>query len=145
MIDITFLFIVYLLLRVFVYVYYIKQGIKSQQFIFNNTRMQLCRTFCTIRCTFGISIYHFLTSYQPRNPYNNHAKNHAILRGFHIFSYSSMHISGIFQYSAFAIFRLLCLFVLRLPHTLRLRHGFQAFVTIRFGTVFECFFSLPRF
>ncbi len=73
------------------------------------------------------------------------AKSRAILRGFHIFSYIFVHISGIFQYSAFAIFRLLCLFVLRLPHTLRLRHGFQAFVTTRFDAVFECFFSPPRF
>lgn len=108
--------------------------------------MQLCRTFCTIRCTFGISIYRILTSDKPRNLYaKNNAKSRAVLRGFHIFSYIFVHISGIFQYPAFAIFRLLCLFVLRLPHTLRLRHGFQAFVTIRFGTVFECFFSLPRF
>lgn len=65
--------------------------------------MQLCRTFCTIRCTFGISIYRILTSDKPRNLY---AKNNAILRGFHIFSYIFVLISGIFQYSAFAIFRL---------------------------------------
>lgn len=96
--------------------------------------MQLCRTFCTIRCTFGISIYRILTSKKT-------TRFCVAFTYFHIFSC----ILAAFSILRFCdISPLIFICFATAPHS-PLAAWFSSFRHNIIGAVFKCFFSLPRF